>query len=47
MHDKNIAELSAMDIVELSGWLGDVEQYLSEKQKAIAVEILKEIRTRL
>ena len=47
MHDKNIAELSAMDIVELSKWLEDVEQYLSEKQKAIAVEILKEIRTRL
>ena len=47
MYDKNIAELSAMDIVELSKWLGDVEQYLSEKQKAIAIEILKEIRTRL
>jgi len=47
MHDKNIAELSAMDIVELSKWLEDVEQYLSDKQKAIAVEILKEIRTRL
>ncbi len=47
MHDKNIAELSAMDIVELSKWLENVEQFLSEKQKAIAVEILKEIRTRL
>jgi excinuclease ABC subunit A len=47
MHDKNIAELSAMDIAELSEWLGNVEQYLSDKQKAIAVEILKEIRTRL
>jgi excinuclease ABC subunit A len=47
MHDKNIAELSAMDIAELSAWLGNVEQYLSDKQKAIAVEILKEIRTRL
>lgn len=47
LHDKNIAELSAMDIAELSAWLGNVEQYLSDKQKAIAVEILKEIRTRL
>jgi len=47
MHDKNIAELAAMDIAELSAWLENVEQYLSEKQKAIAVEILKEIRTRL
>jgi len=47
MHDKNIAELSAMDIAELSKWLEKVESFLSEKQKAIAVEILKEIRTRL
>lgn len=47
MHDKNIAELSSMDIAELSEWLANVEQFLSEKQKAIAVEILKEIRTRL
>jgi len=47
MHDKNIAELAAMDIAELSAWLETVEQYLSEKQKAIAIEILKEIRTRL
>lgn len=47
MHDKNIAELADMDIAELSKWLENVEQFLSEKQKAIAVEILKEIRTRL
>lgn len=47
LHDKNIAELSAMDISELSKWLENVEEFLSEKQKAIAVEILKEIRTRL
>ena len=47
LHNKNIAELAAMDIAELSAWLGDVEQYLSDKQKTIAVEILKEIRTRL
>ena len=47
MHDKNIADLAAMDIVELAEWLENVEQFLSEKQKTIAVEILKEIRTRL
>jgi len=47
LHDKNIAELAAMDIAELSVWLGNVDQYLSDKQKTIAVEILKEIRTRL
>lgn len=47
IHDKNIAELSAMDIDELMQWLEGVEQYLSDRQKAIALEILKEIRTRL
>ena len=47
IHDKNIAQLAAMDIAELSEWLEKVEPFLSDKQKAIAVEILKEIRTRL
>ena len=47
IHDKNIAELSAMDIDELMQWLDGVEEYLSDRQKAIAIEILKEIRTRL
>ena len=47
MHDKNISELSEMDIAELSKWLESVEEFLSDKQKLIAVEILKEIRTRL
>lgn len=45
--DKNIAELSAMDIARLSEWINGVEPNLSDKQKAIASEILKEIRTRL
>jgi len=47
MHDKNIADLAAMDIAQLAEWLGKVDAFLSEKQKTIAVEILKEIRTRL
>lgn len=47
IHDKNIYELSCMDINELYDWLMNVEQYLDNKQKQIAVEILKEIRTRL
>lgn len=47
IHDKNIYELASMDISELYDWLMDVDQYLSDKQKKIAVEILKEIRTRL
>ena len=36
-----------MDISELYDWLMKVDVYLSDKQKKISVEILKEIRTRL
>ena len=36
-----------MDIGELMNWLETVEMHLSDKQRTIAVEILKEIRTRL
>lgn len=36
-----------MDINELYDWLMNVDRYLSNKQQQIAVEILKEIRTRL
>ena len=45
--DKNIAELSAMDISELRQWLNQVEKHLDNQQKLIATEILKEIRTRI
>lgn len=44
---KNIAELAAMDISELYEWLDGVEERMDTKQKQIAVEILKEIRSRL
>lgn len=47
IHDKNIYELSTMDISELYDWLMKVDPYLSNKQRQIAGEILKEIRTRL
>lgn len=47
IYDKNIYELSSMDINELYDWLVDVDQHLSGKQEQIAAEILKEIRTRL
>ena len=47
IHDKNINELSNMDINELYDWLMKVDEFLSDKQKKIAAEILKEIRTRL
>jgi excinuclease ABC subunit A len=45
--DKNIAELSAMDLWMLADWFNDVEANMSEKQRTIAVEVLKEIRSRL
>jgi excinuclease ABC subunit A len=44
---KNIGEFSAMDIKELSHFLSTIEEKLTGKQKQIASEILKEIRTRL
>ena len=47
IHDKNINDLANMDINELYDWLMNVDQFLSDKQKKIAAEILKEIRTRL
>ena len=45
--DRNIGELAAMDINELSVFLETIEDRMTGKQKAIAAEILKEIRTRL
>ncbi len=45
--EKNIGELSAMDIRELSDFLGQVEDLMSDRQRKIAAEILKEIRGRL
>lgn len=47
IHDKNIFDLASMDIAELYDWIGSVEPYLTSRQKKIATEIIKEIRTRL
>ena len=47
INEKNIAELSNMDISELTNWFADTDEHLTEKQKIIATEILKEIRARL
>ena len=44
---KNIYELASMDIQDLYEWCCNVEPRLSERQRTIASEILKEIRTRL
>ena len=44
---KNIGELASMDIRELSSFFSGLEERLTEKQRLIASEILKEIRARL
>ncbi len=45
--DKNIAELAAMDLSVLASWLENIDEKLDERQRTIATEILKEIRTRI
>ncbi len=45
--EKNIAELVAMDIIELADWFKNLPEQLNQKQQKISGEILKEINTRL
>ena len=45
--DKNIADLAEMDISELRQWLDEAESHLTDQQRKIAAEILKEIRSRI
>lgn len=45
--DKNISELSEMDISVLQNWFKNIETKLDKKQIIIATEILKEIRSRI
>ena len=45
--EKNIAELAQMDIAELAQFFNEIDDKLSNNQKKIAEEIIKEIRTRL
>ncbi|MDD3005369.1 excinuclease ABC subunit UvrA [Flavobacterium sp.] len=47
INNQNIATLSAMDISELTEWFFNLNQHLSEKQKRIASEVIKEINDRL
>ncbi|WP_234110978.1 excinuclease ABC subunit UvrA [Chryseobacterium sp. R2A-55] len=44
---KNIAEINALSLADLMDWLHEVEDRFSDKNKIIAHEILKEIKTRL
>lgn len=45
--NKNISELVRLDISELSQWLDNLEDRLSDRQRKIAVEVIKEIRDRI
>lgn len=45
--DKNISEVADMDIAELRTWLGEAQQHMSDRQRRIADEIIKEIVTRI
>lgn len=45
--DRNIAQLADMDIAGLAEWFDGLENRLNERQRIIAIEILKEIRSRL
>ncbi len=42
----NIAEVSDMSIADFARWTGTVEEKLTDKERAIAHEILKEMRSR-
>ena len=44
---KNIAEVSALELNQLYEWLEQLDHNISERQRAIAAEIIKEIKTRL
>lgn len=44
---KNVAELSRMDLRELSQWIKDLDSKLDNRKKAVAGEILREIDTRI
>ena len=45
--DKNIAEISSMDINSLYLWINELPQNISKRQLAIASEIIKELKTRI
>lgn len=45
--DKNISEVADMDIAELRTWLCEAQQHMSDRQRRIADEIIKEIVTRI
>ena len=47
IYDKNISQVAELDIRQLYQWLDKAEAHLDHKNRQIAAEILKEIRTRI
>jgi excinuclease ABC subunit A len=47
INEKNIAELCDMDISDVTFWFAEIQKYLTDKQKQIATEVIKEINDRL
>lgn len=47
INDKNIGDLAEMDLLILQDWMENLEGSLSERDRIIAKDILKEIRLRL
>ena len=45
--NRNISEIANLDITELREWLDHVEEHLDKQQRAIATEIVKELRARV
>ncbi len=47
INDKSLHELCSMDLADLTNWFKDLNNHLSDKQKQIASEVIKEINDRL
>ena len=47
LNGKNIHELASMDLAQLQEWLTALDAHLTDKQRSIAVEIVKEIQSRI
>ena len=47
LNGKNIHELASMDLAQLHEWLKELDAHLTDKQRSIAVEIVKEIQSRI
>jgi excinuclease ABC subunit A len=47
MDGRHIGELAQMDVSDLAVWFSDLEERISDRQRQIATEVLKEIKKRI